>query len=265
MKSLPNTYLLSPILHKDSYELSDGTILAIDKSFENNLRERNPQLGRVEAVPDNNWLSLEVGDVVAVNHFTFFGDIGEERGFTMKDHVEVDGVLLFPAVERQMFFRYKKGKAEVLPGHLLVEQRIEPIEHFGVYFGDETNWYCTHGIYSGKKILTLSNAPYLITLDRTEYWKVREDEVVWVDGEVVRDCMVVEYLPEAKHVLWGVSKPNNVRVKCISGKLEGEELQVFRNQGVRYGDGWIITDEDQIIGIWKDQKLKDLNSLSLSI
>src|SRR5580698_1041611 len=93
-------YLLSMVNHKETYELTDEVTLHIDKRFENNLRERNPQLGRVECIGDDNPYGLEVGDIVAVNHFTFYGDIGSDKGYILKDHVEVDGVKLFKAVLR---------------------------------------------------------------------------------------------------------------------------------------------------------------------
>lgn len=248
MRALPNTYLLSPVLHKDTYELENGVLLAIDKSFENNLRERNPQLGTVEGLPDNNWLNLKVGDLIAVNHFTFYGDIGENKTFKLKEHVIHDGKMIFPAVERQMFFKYNDKTPETLPGYLICDWVVEPEEHFGVYFGERKYILCTHGKYKGKEIKALNNAMYLITLDKQKYYKVREDEVVWADGELVGDWMVVEYLPE-KETLLDLSlakKNNNLTAKCVKGKYEGQLLQVYRNQGVEW-DGKRIIDEDMIL------------------
>lgn len=266
MRALPNTYLLSPILHKDSYELENGVVLAIDKSFENNLRERNPQLGTVEGLPDNNWLNLKIGDIIAVNHFTFYGDIGQDKSFKLKDHFTHEGKIIFPVGERQMFFKYNDKIPETLPGYLICDYNIEAEEHFGVYFGEIKYIVCTHGKYTGKEIKTLNNAMYLITLDKKQYYKVREDEVVWVDGDVIGDWMVVEYLPEKETFLdlSLVKKSNNLTVKCIKGKYEGKTLQVYRNQGVEWDGKWII-DEEMIIGIWKNQQsgqIKDMMPLS---
>lgn len=254
----PSTYILSPINHKENYELSNGVMLYIDKSFENNLRERNPQLGRVEAVPDNNPLGLAVGDTVAVNHFTFYGDIGKDRAFKIQDHFTIEGVMHFRAVPYQMFFKYNNEVAEPFSDYILCEYHIEAEEHFGVYFGDKKMINCTHGIYEGSEVLVLNNAMYLITLGRKEYYKVRVDEVVCVDGNAVGKYMMIEYLPEVVHGIFDLSmvkKPNNLSAMVIQSTHKdvhvGDKVRVYRNQGVGF-DTYRLIEEDSIIFIYEE-------------
>lgn len=266
MKALPNTYLLSPILHKDTFELADGVIIAIAKSFENNLRERNPQLGKVEALPDDNWLGLQVGDTVAVNHFTFYGDIGANRGFNLQPHVVSDGKMLFPCVERQLFFKYNLGVPEPIGDMLICKYIIEPDEHFGVYFGERKYIMCTHGKYAGKEIKTLNNAMYLVTLGKEEYYKVRTDEVVWADGEVVGDNLLVRLLPEVEHKIYTIKTNNQtaVALTALGEVMVGDMIQIYRNQGQVTPDGYCISSET-IIGIWKDQTNLEITKLQPTI
>lgn len=232
----------------------DGTILAIDKSFENNLRERNPQLGRVEAVPDDNELGLSEGDVVAVNHFTFYGDIGANKSFKIQDHVTDGGRMIFRATLRQMFFKYNDKIPECFEDYILCTKHTEPEEHFGVYFGDKTSWVCTHGAYQGSEVVTLKNAPYLITLDRKEYYKVRKDEVVWAGG-VVGENLLVRILPDKEHAIH-VLKTNNqtaIALTSLGEIMIGDVIQIYRNQGVETPDGYAVGAET-IIGTWIDHQ-----------
>ena len=264
MKAKNNKYLLTPILHKDSYQLTDDIVIAIDKSFENNLRERNPQLGTVEAMPDNNFLNLKVGDVVACNHFTFYGDIGQDKAFTFRDHFEHEGKKYFPATEFQIFFKYNDKQPEVLSGYILCEYNIEVEEHFGVYFGEKESIMCTHGIYAGKEVIVLKNAMYLITLDKKEYYKVREDEVVWVDGRVVGDNLLVKLLPEKQHEIYTLKTNNQtaIALTALNNIMVGDVLQIYRNQGVETPQGYCIP-MDTVIGIWEDStQFNDISKLT---
>lgn len=239
----------------------DGTILEIDKSFENNLRERNPQLGRVEGVPDGNVLGLVEGDVVAVNHFTFYGDIGANKSFKLQDHFVHDGKMIFRATLRQMFFKYNDKTPECFEDYILCEKHTEPEEHFGVYFGDKTTWVCTHGCYVGSEVVTLKNAPYLITLDRKEYYKVRKDEVVWAGG-VVGENMLVRILPDKEHSLYTIKTNNQTAIALTSlGEVMiGDTIQIWKNQGVETPDGYVVGQET-IIGIWTDQSNLEITKL----
>lgn len=244
------TYILSMIDHKSTYELTPDISIEVDKSFENNLRERNPQLGKVEAMPDENPLQLAIGDIVAVNHFVFYGDVGKERAFTLQDHTVLDGVKLFRVYLRQIFFKYNYKKTEPVGDFTLVEKITTPIEKFGVYFGEETKI-----MNNGVEVLTLPNALYSITLDKVEYFKIRKDEIVAtiVDGIVtpVDGCLIVEYFKEPEPKFFGIKRDNNLRAKIISSRLmgfnPGDEIQVYRNQGVEY-DGKRIIDSEMILG-----------------
>lgn len=285
MKALPRTYILSPILHKDSYTMDNGIVLFIDKSYENNLRERNPQLGRVEALPDDNWLSLCIGDIVCVYHFTFYGDIGKDRSFTFKDHYEEGGIKYFPVKEEQMFFKYNNRIPEMLPGYLLCN---------GIAERDILNWnpntceffhtkeleqrgVVTHtdGSFEiGSDVLVLRNSFYSITLDKVEYFRVRRREIVATieNDEAIPtdDNLLVEYLPteEQSHYKYWKSKGveidwrnyKNVDARVIRGggkkvfglpwvtDSSGDILMVYINQGVKWKDMWVLTDDDMMIG-----------------
>lgn len=253
-------YLLSIIDHKHFVEFSNIT-LQIENSYENNFRERNPQLGRVEAVPEDNFLHLEVGDTVAVNHRTFYyAQIGENKGFVIKDHTVYDGVKLFRVLPEQMFLKYNNKVAEALPGFAIcsnVEEKkelhLEPNE--GKFYWTKEfsqRGTCEQGVHAGKEVLVLKNAFYLITLDKTDYFKVNENEIVAIiEGEEaipVNGRYMVEYEEEKSHSfldLSAVKKPNNVTATDENGR----KLQVWRNQGVKWGDKYII-DNEMEIGEW---------------
>lgn len=268
-------YILSPILHKETYELTNEITLKIDKSYENNLRERNPQLGTVEYVPENNIYGLSVGDIVAVNHFTFYGDIGPNKSFTTKPHVVHDGKMLFKALPRQIFFKYNNKHPEPMADFVLChavdekeELHIEP--NSGDFYRTKefaqkgTIWFGNDEFPSGTEILVLKSSFYLITLDRVDYFKVNKNEIVAkiVEGKLlpVNGCGLVEYIPEKEHPFLDLSmmkKPNNTTARLLSGDpvinmmVEGVDkdsglLQVYRNQGVPYNGKWIVN-EDMIL------------------
>lgn len=262
MRSATKIYLLSLINHKEEYQLTDDVVLYIDKSYENNLRERNPQLGRVEALPEDNYLGLSVGDTVAVNHFTFFGDIDKERRTTLKSHVIHEGIKLFKANERQIFFKYNDKIVEPLPGY---EVCCNVKEIFELKFIDTTASIernkkfdkvgtIAYGERSGTNILVKSNAFYLITLDGIDYFKVRQDEIVaTIKDEIITpelDTLLVEYLPEKIHAFLDLSlcKPlNNITTRVLVSRIKGIEpgelIQVWRNNGVEYNGKWLIDEE----------------------
>lgn len=224
--------------HKSTYDLGPVEI-QIEKQYENNLRERNPQLGRVEASCGE----LSVGDIVAVNHFVFYGDVGPDKSFTLQPNCGG----LFRANDRQIFFKYNNGVPEPLNDYILCEWVIEQEEHFGVYFGERKYIRCTHGEYAGSDILTLPHAMYMVTLDKVDYYKVRKDEVVCVDGRLREGYSYIEYLPEKESLIWGAKKPNTLLALCHEGVYNGETLLVYRNQGVSFRNGFIIDDE-MIVG-----------------
>jgi co-chaperonin GroES (HSP10) len=251
MKSIKGTYLLSMIDHKATHQLTDEITLEIDKSFENNLRERNPQLGKVEAIPDDNFLKLEIGDTVAVQHFTFYGDIGTNKSFALQPHVKHDGKLLFKAHQWQIFFKYNNNVPEPLDGFILCDNVEEDQSESGIILESKPHknkaivTFGHNEFKVGDIVLVLDNALYSITLDKKEYFKVRTDEVVAkLDGDKiipVNNNMLIEYLPEKESIfdLSFVKKTNNLTAKKDNGDL----VQVYRNQGVKYGDKRIISED----------------------
>ncbi len=263
MKSV-NNYLLSIIDHKSTYELAPGVALEMQKHLENNLRERNPQMGRVEAIPEPNPLALSVGDVVIVNHFTFYGDIGPDKAFIVQPHLLYEGIRVFRADERQIFFRMlSSGKLECMPDYIICDYRIEAEEHFGVYFGDRKYVVCTHGEWAGRECVVLKNAMYLVTVERDNYYKVRKDEVVWVEGiGVVGDNLLVRLLPEREHEIFTVKTNNQtaIALTALGDVMVGDVLQIYRNQGMETGDGYVVGSET-IIGIWTDQQNLEITKL----
>jgi hypothetical protein len=292
MRSYKGTYILSPINHKETYKLTDDTEIFISKKFENNLRERNPQLGIVEAVCEDNSYNLNVGDIVAVNHFTFYGDIGKDKSFILQDHVEYEGKKLFRVIPRQIFFKYNNQTPEPV-GNFILCQNVEEKETLGfdpnrgTFF--KTNYFDQKGTVAfgndkfkkGDEVLVLKSAFYLVTLDKVDYFKVREDEIVAkeIDGEAVPvgNNFMVEYLPDEYQngyspllVGTGVHITNNVSATVTKVSNEpvlsevllayteekelgwrgevaaGDKLQVYRQQGVPFNNKWIINQDNVV-------------------
>lgn len=251
MRSINGRYLLSMIDHKSTYDLS-GVEISIVKNYENNLRERNPQLGKVEVLCDDNPLKLEVGDVVAVHHFVFYGDIGPDKSFLDKDNV--DG--LYPCSCRQIFFRYNHGKAEALGEFEMAERVYEVLESKFLHI--EPSLVPNKAMVGGVECMVLDNSMYLVTLGKRDYYRVRSSEIVMRGGIAEEGWMIVEYLPEPIPIILGKPTANNVRARCLTGKYEGMELQVYRNQGVRLDYGkYIIDDNDMILWVWNDRILAE--------
>ena len=198
-------------------------------------------------------MNLNVGDIVLVNHFTFYGDIGEDNAFIIKDHILYNGVRVFKATPFQIFFRLNGDLIECMPDYLICDYRVEPEEHFGVYFGEKKSVHCTHGKYAGREVVVLKNAMYLITVGKKDYYKVRCDEVVWCDG-VVGDNLIVELLPEKQHEIFTLKTNNQTAVALTScgNILKGDILQIYRNQGIDTPEGYCIGLET-VVGIWQSQ------------
>ncbi len=280
MKSLPNTYILSPIFHKDEVELTPDVTLKVDKSYTNNLRDRNPQLGIVEAICEEaNPLGLTVGDIVCCNHFTFYGDIGANRGFNLQPHVEHEGKLLFKVSPFNIFFKYNGGAVEPL-GDIVICTDVAERDILGFNPNEVTFFHntefeqrgkvlCGTGFEEGDEVLTLRSSMYLIELDRRDYFKCRRSEIV----AVVRDGVayptegnfIIEYLPDEYQngyspLLWGtgVQVSNNVTARVVSGtcnpdlvvgRAVGANLvQAYRNQGVQFGNQWIVNKDNLCYG-----------------
>lgn len=281
MKALPQTYILSIIDHKSTVFLSEEVTIQIDKSYENNLRERNPQLGRIEAVCESdNPLGLSVGDIVAVNHFTFYGDIGANKSFVYQPHVEWEGVKLFRVLPRQIYFKYNEGVPQPIGDIVLcasvAEKDILGFDpNVGQFFHTKefvqvgTVAYANCGFEAGDEILVLRSSMYLITLDRVDYFKVLAKEIVAriVDGEAipVGENVVVRYKSDEFQNGYspllrgtGIHITNNLTAEVVAvadvptdmiltsemgwkEQLEvGDAVQVYRQQGVPYKDVWVV-------------------------
>lgn len=285
------TYILTMINHKEEYHIDTadgvGIDLVISKSYENNLRERNPQLGRVEAVCDVNPLQLQVGDIVAVNHFTFYGDIGENKSFTLQPHFEYEGQRYFKVYPRQIYFKYNYKVPQpvgdvILCSNVATKDTLGFDPNSGAFF--HTSEFVQRGIVAygngsietGDEILTLRSAMYLITLDKIDYFKVLRSEVVGIiRGEEVYpygDSLLVRYKADEYQngyspLLYGtgIAMSNNVTAEVVrtnelpkdqylvykgNHKFDftempnvGDTVQVYRNQGVPFGDCWIVSPE----------------------
>lgn len=283
MKSSPGTYILSMINHKETYEVTEDIHLFINKSFENNLRDRNPQLGIVEAIcEEDNPYNLIVGDIVAVNHFTFYGDIGKDRSFTLQPHFEYEGKKYFKVLGRNIFFKYNDKTPEIIGDFILCKDvkendtlNFDP--NTGNFF--HTKEFTQEGVIShgnekypnGERILVLKSAFYLITLDKIDYFKVKQSEIVAFikDGQAIPTDrnLLIEYVEKEDNHFLDLSlmkKDNNVTAKIIKGEIKhpkrimewgisdtniiGMLLRVWRNQGVPYDGKWIIDDE---MILWK--------------
>lgn len=266
MMNSTTTYLLSVIDHKSTHQIQGTDItLLISKSMENNFRERNPQLGRVEAVGEDNPLNLSVGDTVAVNHRTFYhANVGPDKSFLPKEFVEHDGVKIFRAELSQILFKYNNHKPELLPGQIIcsgVEER--KILGFDTNTGEfiwskefvneGTVLYGNDKFQEGKKILVSKFGFYLVTLDGVDYFKVHENQVVAFveNGEAIPTPgnSLVKYDTVVEHAFLDLShvKPLN---NITATDTNGNRMQVWRNNGVEWNGHWIIN-EEMIVWRWK--------------
>ncbi len=277
-----STYILSIIDHKAHHEIQVGgdvIDLLVDKSYENNLRERNPQLGRVEAVGDDNPYGLIVGDIVAVNHRTFYGNIGDNRAFIVKDHFEMDGKWFFKVLCEQILFKYNNKTPEPLGDTIictevseLSELRSEANKDINFYrykeFGQFGTVLCGDSdLPCGTRVLTLKYAFYLVTLDGMDYFKVKKSEIVGrISGEdivPVGKYILIEYIePEKRHAFLDLSfvkKELGVKARILASntlpiseminwrtETPSGDVLVFRNQGVEY-NGKRLIDIESII------------------
>lgn len=268
MITLPGFYILSMIDHKTEYH---GLIIA--KWMDNNLRERNPQLGKVEGICEENSFGLVVGDVVAVHHLTFYGNIGTDKQFTWQDHVEVDGIKYFKTPARNIFFKY--SSLELLGDTVLCTdvadiKTLKMDDTDGKFMWDSR--FDNKGVLDGRRVIVKAWAFYCIEIDQQYFFKVNRDEIVaYLDPiEPTENCIVVEYLPEKEHSLFdlsGVKKTNNVKARVVNGNgyyEDGSILWVFRNNGVSHDGYWILDVKDEIvIGSWGRVDEQDIDKLKV--
>lgn len=263
-------YLLEGILdHKETYTLDNGVMLHIPKDFENNLRERNPQLGRVCAMPEENTLKLKVNDLVCVNHFCFFGGITAGRGYELQNHVTHEGKKLFPVNLDDIYFKYNDKVPEPLEGIILCKSFESPALSGAILLIPaiyEDRAIVTHGRWARETVLVKSHALYPIELDKITYLRVRESEIVAIindDGSLtpIEGNLVIEDLPEEQiresGIFVGDAKlTNTIKCKVILSACEGynagDTVVGWRKLGVPYGNYRVVNDkDDHIAGRWK--------------
>ncbi|WP_298845481.1 hypothetical protein [uncultured Clostridium sp.] len=266
--------------HKEKIDLG-GQEIFIAKDWENNLRTRNCQLGIVECLTTNNPLNLCLGDIVFVNHFTFHGDIGENRSFTLIDHVKHDGKLLFKVPVRNIYFKYNEGQIEPIGDMVIIESILTDatssigLELQQAQYKDRGKVvYAKDTSLIGKTVLVEKNALYGIEIKQENLFKVMKEEIAGIiesfEGEE-------EIFPTAGRVLLEdhddeikssfidlsmVKRGNTIKAKVIRcGELDkvqrldewikdGDMVLRFRSYGVRFKDQVIVAlADDNIHGV----------------
>ena len=277
LKTTTENYILSPILdHKEKIDLG-GTELTIVKEFENNLRRRNCQLGIVEALTKENPLNLSLGDIVFVHHFTFHGDIGKNKSFTLRDHAEVDGKKIFRVPVINIFFKFNNEVVEPTGDVVVLEEMhspdksdkgfdliSEPYKDRGrvVYAKDES--------IIGKVVFVEKNALYPLEIKGYDYFKIFENEIVGFleEGQIypAKGRILLEDFPD--DIMKGdldlslIKKTNDVRSTVIrTGELDkiqkyddwikkGDTVLRSRSGGIKYENQVIVAlADDNIHGV----------------
>lgn len=272
MKTTNGNYILSMIDHKGKVTIGD-TELFIAKQLDNNLRDRNPQLGRVEYAMNG----LEVGDIVACSHFTFYGDIGADKSFTLQPNVEHNGKRLFFVEPFKIYFKFNNGVPEPLPG-IQVAYDVEEKEDitFNPNTGDfgKSKRFENIGKINGRRILVKNWSFYCVEINMKNYFKVQEDEILaYLDPiEPTKRCIVVEYLEPKQHHLFDLSMVkgnNNVKARVVNGNghyEDGTILLVWRNNGVEHEGKWVMdVNDDIVIGSWGMVEQQELSNLKIAV
>ena len=267
MRSTGGKYILSMIDHKGTVRIGD-TELFVAKHLDNNLRDRNPQLGRVEVAIN----SLEEGDIVACSHFTFYGDIGGG----LQPHVEANGKKLFFVDPYNVYFKFNNNIPEPLPG---IQVAYDVAEKEDITFNPNTGEFGKNkrfeniGTLNGRRILVKNWAFYCVEIGMKNYFKVMDEEILaYLDPlEPTERCIVVEYLQEKGHSFLDLSMvkgANNVKARVINGNghyENGTILLVWRNNGVEHEGKWVIDVQDEIIiGSWGRVDNQDIDKLKVA-
>lgn len=262
-------YLLEGILdQKEKYTFENGVELYLCPEYENNLRKRNPQLGIVRCIPQDNPMKLELGETIVVNHYCFYGDVADNKGYTVQPHIKHEGKMLFPIQPRDMYFKYKDGKPEPLDGIVICETFDSPSEHNGlelIPFTYKDRAKVISGsvmVPTGSTVLVKPNALYEIEIDKIKYYRLREEDCVALLGDdiaLLNGFMIIEDLPDEYKTdidLLGAKLNNTVKSKIIKSSVEGynegDTVIGWRNTGVKYEDyRFVNLRDDQIAGKWK--------------
>lgn len=181
-------YLVEGLLdHKENIEVG-GIPMYQAKNFENNLRERNPNLGIVYGVSKENTLNLKAGDYVITSHFAFTGGIGVNKSYEMNDHVVLDGKKLFKIHPNDIHFTYNDQVIAPIGSYLGVEKVEDTIEQSGiatvVLHSDRGRViYPNCGIAYGTEVLLEQHALYKVTFNKQTVYRIRESEIVGIIHE----------------------------------------------------------------------------------
>lgn len=277
LRTTTENYILSPVLdHKEKIDLGGQEILIV-KNYENNLRRRNCQIGVVEAVPQENPLKLKVGDTVFVHHFTFHGDIGQGRSFTLRPHADHEGKKIFRVPVVNIFFKYNDETIEAMGNVVILEEMYSPSKS-SIGLELESKQYKDRGkvIYAadesiiGKVVFVEPNALYPLEIKNKSYFKIFEDEIVgyFEDDQLypAKGRVLLQDFEEDTTKndldLSLVKKTNSVRATVIrTGQLDekqhhnewikkGDTVLRFRNYGVKYeGQVIVALADDNIHGV----------------
>lgn len=264
IKTKSNLYYLKGILdHKEKHQLTPDIELTIVKDYENNLRQRNPQLGIVMAMPEDNHLELVIGDYVVVHHLVFCGDIGPDRAYEEKPHIIFEGEKLFPCEGNRIFFKYK-DKIPVPVGDYILAKTIETDEtKGGLYMGksvmsnecEVTFGNC--GVNAGDRLLVTNKGMYEIIIDKVVYQRVLKQDACAVIkngvAELINNYIMGIDLPqeETDQLVYTGKAPKTVKTEIVKVGPDVTGIKIgdiaYRNPvgGIKR-EGFVFLNDDNI-------------------
>jgi co-chaperonin GroES (HSP10) len=215
-----------------------------------------------------------VGDTVFVHHFTFQGDIGQNRSFTEKEHIQYEGKDLYPVMKDKIFFKYNNDEIEPLGDFVIVEEVLTDEQTpSGIFL--EQKPYKDRGriIYAlnidllGEVVLIENHALYPLEIKGKNYYRIYENEIAGfiTTGEVrpsENRILVVDHDLEAKSSLLDLSfmaKPNTTKSTIVSvGKIThkmwdwakiGETILRYAGSHIEFEGVKIVNlEQDRVIG-----------------
>lgn len=289
LKTQKGIYLLrGDLKHKEHYQLTDDVAIYIAKEFENNLRERNPQVAYVEGIPEDNPLNLMYGDKVFVNHMVFFGEIGKDSPeYILQPHVTHKFEKLFPCLIKDIYFKICEemvgsDQLEPIDGILLMNPITdEEVTASGIFVGEKERKDVAT-VINGKgryvqseTLLVETNALYPFIYEKVKYFRLRESEVMGVVfGGILlpaNDRILVENLDsEAKESLIDLSMVKGVEdikslVIAVGDNIldykDGDTVLRRKSRGVKHGKYFVITvqgilDDESVWGVLIEKKCR---------
>lgn len=253
--------------HKEEYELDNGTTLYIAKEYENNLLERNCQIGYIRGIPEDNPYNLKIGDEVFVHHMVFFGEIAEHtKSYTYNpDHFPYDDKLLFKCELQDMYFKLNGEEIIPLGDILLMDPIVEEDIRSGIYLGevkhkDIAKVINGNGYFNDGEILFVEkNSLYPITINKQKYFRLRAnlvmgvtngDELIPTKGRIV----VKDIVEERTHSFLDLSmmkeeKFIKAKVIATSGVRymnKGDIILRAKSGGLVYKDKIVLTVEGDL-------------------